>query len=177
MITKNNYTPLLYYEWVKMIKIVSTRFNDITWQENFDFRTKHGIECIYGTPLETPPHICLDANVFVVEMNNSKNKIEGIGLIRNKIHVDKYYKIYHEGNYNRYIYKGNYYLSREKLLTLDENLVRIFDYILFKEKTHLKRGSGFTSIPEKLLSHSICENTNIKRSLRELFINNFTIIL
>lgn len=160
-----------------MIKIVSTRFNDITWQENLDFRIKHSIECIYGTPLEMSPHICLDSNVFVVEMNNSKNKIEGIGLIRNKIHVDKYYKIYHEGNYNRYIYKGNYYLSREKLLTLDENLVRIFDYILFKEKTHLKRGSGFTNIPEKLLIHSICENINIKRNMRELFINNFTIIL
>jgi len=156
---------------------VSTRFNDITWQENFDFRIKNTIECIYGTPLEMPPHICLDSNVFVIEMNNSKNKIEGIGLIRNKTHIDKYYKIYHEGNYNRYIYKGNYYLNRDKLLFLDEELVKIFDYILFKEKTHLKRGSGFTSIPEKLLNHSICENINIKRRLRELFINNFTIIL
>ena len=57
------------------------------------------------------------------DQNNSKNKIEGIGLIRNRTHVDKYYKIYHEGNYNRYVYKGNYYLNREKLLTLDENLV------------------------------------------------------
>uniref|UniRef100_A0A6C0DV90 Uncharacterized protein n=1 Tax=viral metagenome TaxID=1070528 RepID=A0A6C0DV90_9ZZZZ len=160
-----------------MIKVVSTRFNDITWQENFDFRIKNTIECIYGTPLEMPPHICLDSNVFVIEMNNSKNKIEGIGLIRNKTHIDKYYKIYHEGNYNRYIYKGNYYLNRDKLLFLDEELVKIFDYILFKEKTHLKRGSGFTSIPEKLLNHSICENINIKRRLRELFINNFTIIL
>jgi hypothetical protein len=160
-----------------MIKIVSTRFNDITWQENLDFRSKNNIECIYGTPLEMPPHICLDSNVFVIEMNNSKNKIEGIGLIRNKTHIDKYYKIYHEGNYNRYIYKGSYYLNRDKLLFLDEELVKIFDYILFKEKTHLKRGSGFTSIPEKLLNHSICENINIKRRLRELFINNFTIIL
>ena len=160
-----------------MIKVVSTRFNDITWQENFDFRIKNTIECIYGTPLEMPPHICLDSNVFVIEMNNSKNKIEGIGLIRNKTHIDKYYKIYHEGNYNRYIYRGKYYLNRDKLLFLDEELVKIFDYILFKEKTHLKRGSGFTSIPEKLLNHSICENINIKRRLRELFINNFTIIL
>ena len=160
-----------------MIKVVSTRFNDITWQENLDFRSKNNIECIYGTPLEMPPHICSESNVFVIEMNNSKNKIEGIGLIRNKTHVDKYYKIYHEGNYNRYIYKGNYYLNRDNLLTLDKELVKIFDYILFKEKTHLKRGSGFTSVPEKLLNHSICENINIKRRLRELFINNFTIIL
>jgi len=49
-------------------------------------------------------------------------------------------------------------------------LVKILDYILFKEKTHLKRGSGFTSIPEKLLKHPICENIELKKELRELFI-------
>jgi hypothetical protein len=156
------------------LKIVSTRFNRVTWEENLQYRKKNNLECIYGTPLELPPHICLDANVFVVEMNNSDNRIEGIGLIRNKTYVDRYYKIYNEGNYNRYIYKGEYYLKREKLLLLNENLIRIFDYILFKEKTHLKRGSGFTSIPEKLLNHSICENMNIKRVLRDLFVDYFT---
>lgn len=159
-----------------MIKIVSTRFNDNTWQENLDFRKKNNMKCIYGTPLELPPHICLDCNVFVVEMNNSINKITGIGLIRNKRFLDKPYKIYQEGNYNRCIYKGDYYLSRENLLLLNEQLVRIFDYILFKEKTHLKRGSGFTSIPEKLLNHSICENLNVKRILRDLFVDYFTSI-
>ena len=159
-----------------MIKIVSTRFNDFTWQENLDFRTKNNMKCVYGTPLEMPPHICLDANVFVVEMNNSVNKITGIGLIRNKRHLDKYYKIHQEGNYNRCVYKGDYYLTRENLILLNEQLVRIFDYILFKEKTHLKRGSGFTSIPEKLLNHSICENINIKRILRDLFVEYFTSI-
>lgn len=156
------------------LKIVSTRFNRVTWEENLQYRKKNNLECIYGTPLELPLHICLDSNVFVVEMNNSDNRIEGIGLIRNKTYVDKYYKIYNEGNYNRYIYKGDYYLKREKLLMLNENLIRIFDYILFKEKTHLKRGSGFTSIPEKLLNHSMCENMNIKRILRDLFVDYFT---
>ena len=157
-----------------MISLVSTRFNRDTWQENKSYREKHKINCIYGSPIEMCQRICIDVNVFVVEMNNSFNKIEGIGLIRNKSYVDKYYKIYNEGNYNRYIYKSDYHISREKLLNINEDLVKIFDHILFKEKTHLKRGMGFTSIPEKLLNHSICENKNIKRELREIFIDYFT---
>jgi hypothetical protein len=157
------------------IYLVSTRFNNETWEENSNYRIKHKINCIYGTPLEFSSHICVDANVFVVEMNNSENKIEGVGLVKNRPCMDKYYKIYHEGNYNRYIYKSDYRLSREQLLTLNSDFVRIFDCILFKGKTHLKRGSGFTTISEKLIKrHSICENINIIRSLREIFIQYFT---
>ena len=156
-----------------MIHLVSTRFNDKTWEENQIYRKKHKIDCIYGTPLEFSPHIYVDANVFVVEMNNTKNKIEGIGLVKNRPHLDKYYKIYQEGNYNRYIYKSNYHLNREELLSLNENLVRIFDHILFKEKTHLKRGSGFTTVSDKLLNHCICANLNIVRILKNIFIDYY----
>jgi hypothetical protein len=87
--------------------------------------------------------------------------------------LDKYYKIYQDGNYNRYIYKSDYHIDREQLLIMNEDLVRIFDYILFKEKTHLKRGSGFTSIPEKLLTHPICEKRDIIRTLKNIFIDYF----
>lgn len=157
-----------------MIHLVSTRFNDNTWEENSLYRKKHKINCIYGTPLEFSPRICIDANVFVIEMNNTKNKIEGIGLVKNRPHLDKYYKIYQEGNYNRYIYKSNYHLNRDQLLNCNEEIVGIFDYILFKQKTHLKRGSGFTTIPEKLLHHFVTENINIVRTLKDIFIQYFT---
>jgi hypothetical protein len=156
-------------------QLVSTRFNDETWEENMDYRIKHNIKCIYGSPLELSPNICVDANVFVVEMNNAKNKIEGIGLIKNRPCLDKYYKIYKEGNYNRYIYKSDYHLTREQLLVLNDEFVRILDHILFKEKTHLKRGSGFTTVSEKLLNcHPICKNIDMIRTLRDLFIQYFT---
>jgi len=157
-----------------MIHLVSTRFNDVTWEENLNYRFKHNIKCIYGTPLEFTQHICIDTSVFVLEMNNSKNQIEGIGLVKNRPCLDKYYKIYQEGNYNRYIYKSNYHLNREQLLILNEHLVKIFDHILFKEKTHLKRGSGFTTVSDKLLKHSICENLNIVRIIKNIFIDYYT---
>jgi hypothetical protein len=81
------------------IYLVSTRFNNETWEENSNYRVKHKINCIYGAPLEFSPHICVDANVFVVEMNNTENKIEGIGLVKNRPCMDKYYKIYNEDIY------------------------------------------------------------------------------
>jgi hypothetical protein len=63
------------------------------------------------------------------------------------------------------------------LLQLNEPLVSILDYILFKEKTHLKRGAGFTQIPEKLLKHKKCENMDIPTMIKEMFLKMFDIII
>jgi hypothetical protein len=41
----------------------------------------------------------------------------------------------------------------------------------------LKRGAGFTTIPEKLLYHKICKNMDIKKEIKELFIHIFGIDL
>lgn len=150
--------------------LVSTRFDNFTWNENKEYREKNKYKCIYGAPQEFSPKIMINSIVFVVEMNNSINKIEGIGLIRNSIHKDKYYKIYSDGNYNRYIYKSNYHVSREEILRYNPNIVNILDNILFKGKTHLKRGSGFTTIPKKLLESDICDNMNLINEIKSLFI-------
>ena len=157
-----------------MFSVVTTRFNEETWRENLAYRNKHSLKCVYCSPLEMSNHICLNIGVFVIEMNNSSNKIEGVGFIKNRPCGDRYYSVYKDGNYNRYVYKGKYYLNRDILLEKNEKLVSILDYILFKEKTHLKRGSGFTSIPEKLMRHSVCENINIKTSLRDIFIQYYS---
>lgn len=156
-----------------MMFMVSTRFNDFTWNENRDYREKYNYKCIYGSPQELSPKIHINSLVFVVEMNNSINKIEGIGLIRNCIHKDKYYKIYSDGNYNRYIYKSNYHIPREEILRHNQNIVTILDNILFKGKTHLKRGSGFTTIPPKLLKNDICNNINLMDEIKTLFITYY----
>ena len=110
-------------------------------------------------------------------MNNDENKVGGIGLVKNLNYADKYYKIYKDGNYNRYVYKGNYHIDRELIVRHNSELVDVLDYILFKEKTHLKRGAGFTTIPEKLLYHKMCKNMDIKKEVKELFIHIFGIDL
>jgi len=136
-----------------MYTIVTTRFTNSTWESNTIYRQSNNIfGCIYGSPQEMSPKISYDSLVFVVEMNNETDNIEGIGLVRNRSYLDKYYNIYKDGNYNRFVYKSNYHIDREKLIRYDEELVKLLDYILFKEKTHLKRGSGFTTITSKLLA-------------------------
>lgn len=153
-----------------MFYLVVTKFNDETFEQNYTYRLKHKLNgCIYGVQHCMSPKIELNASVFIVEMNNSSNKIEGIGFAKNYPNSEKKYKIYKDPNYNRFIYIGKYRLSRQELLCYDSELVEILDYILFKEKTHLKRGSGFMTIPEKLLRHVKCNNKNIKNDVKNLF--------
>ena len=46
-------------------------------------------------------------------MNNDKNKIEGVGLIKNKLCEQRYRRIHSEPNLNRYSYQG-FFVSEAK---------------------------------------------------------------
>jgi len=156
-----------------MYSIVTTRFNNETLEANYVYREKHGFACMYCCPGELSPKILYNTPVFVIEMNNVNNKIEGIGLIKNKPETKKYYKVHSEGNNNRYIYIGDYFIDRSTISEHNERLVYVLDQILFKGKTHSKRGSGLTTIPSKVLNLDICEGMNIKKEIKELFIYQF----
>lgn len=157
-----------------MLSLVSTRFNESTWRQNQEYRAKHNC-CCYSAPAPMCPKIGNETLVLVVEMNNDKNKIEGIGLIRNSPLLDRYYKTYDYYDYNRYFYKSNYHISREKLLEYNPRLVGILDYILFKEKTHMKRGAGFTTIPLKLLKHAKCGDLDIKQEIKTILLSKYNL--
>ncbi len=154
-----------------MYTIVSNRFTDTTWHENIEYRNRNLFDgCIYGSPQQLSPRIQINALLHVIEMNNTTNKIIGIGIIRNTVQYDKYYSIYETGNYNRYVFKGNYHLDR---CELPEQLVKALDYILFKEKTHMKRGSGMTIVPEKLLRHPIVGEIDIRKEIKDAFFKKY----
>jgi hypothetical protein len=134
--------------------IASTRFNEHTLEENRRYKETRKIEgCIYGAQMKIYEKYPLNSQMFVVEMNNETNRIEGIGLIKNIIVLDKNYKIYEEGEYNRYIYKGKYWLSRDQVARMNEDIVKIFDVILFKGKSNLKRMSGICVVTETLIQN------------------------
>lgn len=156
-----------------MFTIVTSRFNNETLQLNYENRAKRGVPCIYASPHEMSPKIYLNSPVFVIEMNNSTNKIEGIGLIKNKPTTDKYYKIQENQCYNRYVYFGEYHVDRNSIELYNPYLVYVLDQILFKGYTHSKRGAGFTTIPEKVLTFDICKDIDIKKEIRNLFIYRF----
>jgi hypothetical protein len=94
-LTPGGFTPLL---------AACTRFNNKTWQEYQDWKTKNQsnyeqiyqrpLKCIYGSPREMshkkmPPH----AKILVIEMNNDENQIKGIGVIQNQTASEVYRKL------------------------------------------------------------------------------------
>ena len=158
-----------------MYHIASTRFNNTTYKENMDCRQKAGESVLYGTGIRIHQKYEIGCLMFVCEMNNEENQIEGIGLIKNQVVHEKKYKIYSDSDYNRIIYRGSYWLSREQLLLLDEELVTIFDKMLFKGKSHLKRQSGITVVTEKLTKNWQQDLEQLKRRIKDLFISQFLV--
>ena len=135
--------------------LLTSRFTNSTLMENRRFKEKNNIGCIYCCPDPITKKIPTDAVVFVLEMNNELNKIEGIGMIRNHPIVNKY-SVYSDGNYNRYVFKGKYHISRKSMNDDEEQLMQAFDILCFKGNTHMKRGQGLKSFPLELLYN--CRN-------------------
>ena len=144
-----------------MHTLVTSRFTNDTLETNKNYKKQKGIAgCIYGSPQEMSPKIMYNSLVFVIEMNNDTDKIEGIGLVKNHPYLDKYYRIYEHCDYNRYVYKSEYRIDRTTLWEHNSALVKVLEYVLFGEKTHLKRGSGFTTVTQKFLNsknHEKCQ--------------------
>jgi phage pi2 protein 07 len=157
-----------------MFYIASTRFNNITWNENIHYRKKiESKGAIYGVSIKIHEKYLLNSLLFVVEMNNDTNNICGIGLIRNSISIDKQNKIYSDDNYNRFIYRGNYWISRDYIKNHDSRLIEILENILFKGKSHLKRQSGISVITPKLFAKWNYNEEIVKDSIKNIFVNEF----
>ena len=157
-----------------MLTIVTSRFNNETRDTNYAYREKHGFACMYCTPLELSPHILYNTPVFVIEMNNFTNKIEGIGLIRNKPETKKYYKVHSDSNTNRYTYIGDYFVDRETIGDYNLPFVYALEEVLFKGYAHSKRGTGLTRFPTKFLKLNIDNvGIDIVKEIKELFIYHF----
>lgn len=133
--------------------IATTRFNEKTWKENKEWRKKHEwTGCVYGTPKQIGETHLADVPIFVLEMNNSKNKIEGVGLIRNRPVTKEKHKIYEDNNYNRYTYKSIYRISRKEMSKEQKRVLRALDTIVFKGSRHLKRGQGIIALPNRIVN-------------------------
>jgi hypothetical protein len=122
--------------------IVTTRFNDTTWKENADYRKSHSsFGCIYGVPDQVCGNFKEKSIMFVLEMNNSINRIMGIGMVANICHVKKY-RIYEDDNYNRYAYVGKYRIDRTTVSDNDEIIFQVLDHLCFMGSGHQKKLTG-----------------------------------
>ena len=145
--------------------IMTTRFNLDTLRENRCFlqhyQKKHpNIECVYGSPSPIKEIVPLHTILFVIEMLNISStkhpdypgKIVGIGIIRNTL-IYRKLPIYHNNNYNRYIYQGKFriHISSEDLDEIGQSYIRRMEYALFKSPRHQKRSDGITLLPRHIL--------------------------
>lgn len=151
--------------------IGTTRFNEETWNSNKKWRENNNFNgCIYGSPNLIKNDIPIDSIIFVIEMNNDKNMIMGIGLIKNKIVKNKKYKIYNWGNYNRFIYKGKYRIDRNILTKNELKIIQILEILIFKGSKHLKRGQGIIFMPDWIINN---KTINFNNLIKKMFINRY----
>ena len=148
-----------------------TRFNEKTWKELEMYKREHRVDKpIFATPIRIKNNVPVKGDVFVFEMRNDLNEIMGISWIKNYIYADKYYPIYSDGNYNRYIYKGQYRISREDM-SLDEiKIMNVFDALVFKGYDHVKRGQGIGRMPEKKCKGLKIGEKTLEECVKEMFI-------
>jgi len=108
-----------------------------------------------------------DAILFVLEMNNERNIIEGIGMVKNTAFPNRY-GVYEEGNYNRFSYLGKARIDRSDMTEEEDTILSAMDVICFKGKCHLKRSHGITIFPQDVI-----EKCKIKMDLTDYIVNMF----
>jgi hypothetical protein len=152
------------------MEICVTRFTDTTYNENMSWLSKNGDAkgCIYGTPVKITESILPDTTLLVIEMNNTKNRIEGIGIIKNNLTPEnrKYYKIYSDNNYNRFIYKSHIRIDKDSFTNDEKQVLALLEKFLFKTPYHCKRGQGIQKIPIKIVNN---EEHNFVRFLINMY--------
>tara|TARA_B100001063_G_C16681774_1_gene512171 strand:- start:569 stop:1048 length:480 start_codon:yes stop_codon:yes gene_type:complete len=132
--------------------VTTTRFNNETYKQNEQYRIAKDIDgCVYGTPQEMPNYIPIGSKVFVFEMNNQTNKVEGIGYLTNRLYTRKRFNIYKDRNYNRYSYIGKHRVDRYDMTEDMRKNLEVIEELIFKGKGHLKRGQGITSFTQEKL--------------------------
>lgn len=181
--------------------IISTRFTSYTYlelyryknlrEEKYKHNSLYSVKSIMGRDI-----IKINNYLFVFEMNNTINKIMGIGLIKSNLSKDQTINIYSNPEFNKYVYRSLYHvqliepsvinsysvssLNRTKNINIyceniPEEIVDLMeDEIIpncFFGKGHIKRGGGFTRYPVRFQQPEILEK------LLKLFIimnpNNF----
>ena len=152
-----------------MKMVVVTRFNQERYDQNKRWRDKNKVKgCIYGSPVVISPTIPINCKLFVIEMNNEANKIEGIGYIRKPEYALCSKPIYKQGNYNRYVYVGDYRINIDEIEDKNDRIVmEVLERLLFKGSRHSKRGHGLSSLPKFLQYNKY--NFNFAEFLKSLF--------
>ena len=144
-----------------------TRFNNETFDEYYTFINNtrlHTCDSVINCPVKINEKVILDSFVYVLEMNNTENKIMGITCIKNRQYRNQKINIYKHLPYNRYSYLGVKRIDRNDFDQKTKQIINFFEIICFKGKKHLKRGLGI-----QIISEQVIKKTNKIINLIEYF--------
>lgn len=133
--------------------IGTVRFNNKTYIENHKWRTMNNYSgCIYSLRHRTSKLFPPFCNIIVIEMNNTIDKIMGIGYLYNYLRLSHKEKIHENVYQNRYIYKGEKRIDREDL---NSEILKLLELLVFKSSGHYKRNRSITQLPLRRLGKQI----------------------
>ena len=149
-------------------RLVTTRFNNTTLAENAAFRIRNPkVGCVYCCPMPISQQIPEDMVVFVLEMNNSTDRVAAIGMVKNRAIPNKY-KVYENMSYNRHVYMGKTRIEREDVSPDEEEIMKVFDKLCFKGAKNMKRGQGITAFPVEVL-YKCSKHLDLVEYVRQMF--------
>ena len=135
-------------------ELMITVFTEDTYRQNKKYCQENGVSCLYSTPVPISQTIETDCKLFVLEANNTNNRICGIGYIKNH---PKTKTIYNDENFNKhngFVYVGKCHLERRDVsCRQDEIVFELLDQLCFYGKGHVKRFRGIQRFPRKWLDN------------------------
>jgi hypothetical protein len=115
-------------------------------------------------------------------MNNTINKIEGIGRITNTFNPEIYekhsFKIYNDCNYSRYVYYGTNRIDKTEFTKQLKYICLFLEHFVFygygpldkpKRGTHMKRGMGINRLPITILKKYHNKILNLDKQIKYFF--------
>lgn len=155
------------------IHLCTSRFNTQTLAENRLGRMrmkKKAVYCNMGLIRNTEKEDYL----FIIELNNSENKIAGIAFVEN-ILSENVYRIYSDDNYNQPYYSGNHYKARENMNEKEIEFITKLEITCFYGKKHLKRGNRIMKFPETIIDDYKKKDIDIMQNIKNLFVREPTV--
>ena len=151
--------------------VVCTRFTNGTWGENCRWRERRGhTGCAYGSPIEVSAGIPALTPIYVIELNIESNRVEGVGMIRKTPPIstleEPSARIYRCQHFSRYAYLGKVRVDRSDWLWDQCEMIWRLEEQLVKGSRHLKRGLGFTKLPDRIMKN---KELRVLRTLHGMF--------
>jgi hypothetical protein len=134
------------YRSTQRAYLCTTRFNDLTYSQNRRFCEKYKKKGFYCNPHPLPANIPSDVDVYVIEMNNTQDKIVGIGRIKNRLKYNVY-NVYETEFYNQNHFEGEDRIDSIEFEETEKDFIQSLEEQCFRGRGHLKRGHRMLSFP------------------------------